>query len=176
VAQPTNTPERTDEDRALALYDGQQGVARFDDDTLSGITTVQDAFDLLSQSGSEVESFADEYGSGFEVIENKSALVGREFVIVEWRFTEGDYGPFVSAAIVTRDGQRVIVNDGSYKSGICEQLMRVTEKRAGKGVPETERQRGLVIRKGLRESRYTVALPDKDGNMVDSPSVTYYLT
>lgn len=134
---------------------------------LRAISSVDDAFALMDSFGG-VESF-DDYGTGFEIIDDKDRLVGNPFVVVEWRFTKSkEYGgEFVSMAIVTKSGEKLIVNDGS--TGVCAQMRRVTDERvkSGRRAPQT----GLMVSRGLRRSDYTYT--DDKGNQIAAK--TYYL-
>lgn len=140
-----------------------------DDQTLAEIRSFDDALRQAEATG-ELENYSD-YGTGFVVLPTaeKNRLVGVPFVILEWRFTNGDNGLFVSCAIVTKNGEKLIVNDGS--TGIRDQLVKITEQRKAKG--RTEPQKSLIVERGLTESRYEYPDP-KTGEM--RPAVTYYLS
>lgn len=138
-----------------------------DEGDMRSIKSVDDAFSLLD-SLAGVESF-DDYGTGFEILDNKNRLVDNPFMIVEWRFTPSrEYGgEFVSCAVVTKGGEKFIVNDGS--TGICRQLRRVTDERvkSGRRAPQT----GLLVSRGLRRSDYTYT----DDKGEEKAASTYYL-
>ena len=150
----------------------------FDDAALAGITSLDDALSALAGISASTDSIAD-YGNGFEVCKEKQQLIGKAFVIVQWRFNtdaeKTDFGPFVSAAIVTEAGEKLILNDGS--TGVYKQLMMVTAKRETDGVANT--QSGLICKGGLRESAYPAKdangnyLYDKNENAIQG--TTYYL-
>lgn len=96
------------------------------------------------------------------ILKDKSVLVGTPFLIVEWFFYPGDFGEdFVSMKVVTMDGRKFIVNDGS--TGITAQLRATSEKRNVYG--------GMACRKGLRVSEYTYT-NDKG---VEVPAATFYI-
>ena len=139
------------------------------DETLSEIKSFSDAFSVLEKAGIVAENFAD-YGSGFVVLDtkDKARLCGVPFYIIDWRFNTGDNGLFVSAAIITKTDEKLILNDGS--TGIRDQLRKITEQRIARGVPEP--QKGLLVENGLTESRYNYTDP-KTGE--SRPAVTYYL-
>lgn len=128
--------------------------SRFTDDDLRTVETFADAFGANGLVKS-VEDYSEAYGSGFAVLEtnDKDRLVKTAFGIVEWRFSTGDQGEFVSALVITeRTNEKYVLNDGS--TGICDQLRRVTADRLAKGWPETEASRGLYVKNGLRRSDY----------------------
>jgi len=136
----------------------------FEVDELAGIKSFDDALALVAEKlgGQEKVGVADqEIGDGFKLLENKDTLIGIEMLLVTWDFHMGDFGEFVSAKVVTRDGQKYIVNDGS--SGIRDQLMQYSAKKNSQG--------GLFCRKGLRRSEYKYT--DEKGN--ETPATTYYL-
>lgn len=154
---------------------------------LAGITSFNDALALLNarlaEVGGVIESIAD-YGTGFSLLKDKGELLGKPFIVLAWFFREGEYGDggFVSAEIVTEDGRKLVINDGS--TGIRDQLVGVTERRRSTGLAnETV---GLAVPGGLTKSDYfrhegtgeiARAIPEggkkgKDGWL---PASTYYL-
>lgn len=143
-------------------------VRAFDDDALAAITSFDDALRALDTGGIVAESITN-YGNGFSVVENKDTLIGVPFVILDWRFNESGMSdePFVSLTIVTKNGDKLIVNDGS--TGIRAQMQAITRRRAENG---NLSQSGLVVPNGLTVSRYMYA--DADGK--ERPAVTYYLS
>lgn len=126
-----------------------------------GGNAFDDAMALVNEKlGGEVIDSAD-LGDGFGVLDtkNKGQLIGVTFFILSAQFSQGDNGEFVSCRIVTKDGRKLILNDGG--TGIYEQLKTLwTVKPAAYGQP-------VLVRKGLRESRYN--------HPEHGPSVTYYL-
>lgn len=141
-------------------------VTAFTEDQLSDVKTVDDAFRVLESAGMSTASI-DDFGSGFTLVEDKQALVGAEMLLLQWRFNGGDFGDFVSVTAVTRDGRRVIFNDGS--TGIMAQLAGVTRKRDKAG--EVNPQAGLLCPRGLRKSEYTYT----DDKGQSRPAQTFYL-
>lgn len=141
--------------------------AVMNDDALTSIGTLDDALRMLTESGVATESIAD-YGNGFTVCNDKNVLVGQAFVIVQWRFNDGDYGEaFVSANIVTEDGRKLVLNDGG--TGIRAQLQQVTTKRLSDNAANP--QAGLLCKRGLTKSEYNYeSAPGKW-----TPAVTFYL-
>lgn len=145
----------------------ESNKSTFDDSALASITNMDQALAALG-SVTDIEDWND-YGTGFDILDNKDRIVGVPFVILEWRFTESkQYGQtFVSAVCVDEKDNKFIVNDGS--TGIYSQLRMVTDKRLSekRAYPQT----GLVCRKGLRKSEYTVE--NEDGKNIEA--ATYYL-
>lgn len=163
-------PLQGDNEREVAARrdDRKAGLAvqsRFLDDDLRAITSFEDAVALL---GDTPVIGADELGNGFTVLgkDDKRRLVGVPFVILSFDFTPGDYGAdFVSAMIVTKGGEKLIVNDGS--SGVCAQLRDIAAR-----MPPGAKHRGIVCKHGLRASDYTYH-DERSG--VDAPATTYYI-
>lgn len=143
--------------------DVQVPGANFSPEALAGITSFEDALNLVTaELGQEnVVSADQEIGDGFKLLENKDNLSGVEMLLVSWDFHMGDHGEFVSVKVVTKSGDKYILNDGS--SGIRDQLMQFTAKKNQKG--------GLFCRKGLRRSDYKYT--DESGE--EKPATTYYL-
>lgn len=140
-----------------------QSALMLTDDQLADITTWED---LGAVIGSDVDVIdASDYGTGFAVLpdRDKSLLVGVEFAIVGWKFYPGTYGDFVSLHVLTRDGRKIIVNDGG--SGICAQMALINRKAQGK--------RAVVrVPKGLTRSDYTYV----DDKGKETPASTFYLS
>lgn len=95
-------------------------------------------------------------------IVDKSELVGVAFVITNYQFSMGKYGPFCSVEFVAQDGTTGVFNDGS--TGICKQLFYLDQ--------ELDHPTPLHCKSGLKESNYTY----KSDSGVDIPATTYYLT
>ncbi len=144
---------------------------RFSNDDLRSITDFKSAANLALQRGPVIDISA-EFGSGFDVLptDQKGTLVGVEFVVLEWHFSEGDNGEFVSAIIVTADGRKLILNDGG--TGICAQFRALTDR---------DIDNALYVKRGLRASvfYYTGSGDDivvyKDAAPGRKRGVTYYL-
>ena len=105
-------------------------------------------------------------GSPYEVVE-KSKLVGEPFIITNLRFWEGDKGDVVSVMLLTKDGKKLVFNDGS--TGVYRQLKYI--------VSQTNRFSGIKVMRGLRSSTYETQEKDFDGNPIGKPfkATTYYL-
>jgi len=141
----------------------------FTDNILATMTDFDSVKAIFESANVAVESF-DDYGTGFKVVK-KDALIGIPMILVEWRFSVGDYGNFVSVAAVTKHGDKVIFNDGS--TGIRAQLEMVTEQRNEKQHPTP--QAGLLVNEGLTRSDYTTDIPNAKGELVPTSASTYYL-
>ena len=138
----------------------------FTEDQLGQITSIESAFEALAGAGLSVSGIED-FGSGF-VLTDKDQLTGAEMLLLQWRFSDGDFGPFVSVTALTRDGRRVIFNDGSL--GVYKQLEMVTRTRLQNG--ETNVLAGLTAAHGLKKSSYSYQ--DEQGVM--RPASTFYLS
>jgi hypothetical protein len=139
-----------------------------DEDSLSSIKSLDDAFKVLEAAGL-VPVEVKELGTGFEVLENKSLLVGVPMLIMAMSFHSsekfGTDGEFVTLHIVTEKGDKWIVNDGS--TGIYAQAKRYSEK----GI------RSIICRKGLTQSDYKTEVPNaKTGELETINATTFYLS
>lgn len=161
-----NLPENVT-DAALAEARREANNTVLSEDTLRGIETLDDALKALSDLG-PIENF-DDYGDGFEIVTNKDNLIGVSLAFLEWRFTKSkEHGTeFVSVSAVTKDGQKLIINDGS--TGMYRQLRNITDERIQKNRPNA--QVGLIVSRGLRKSEYDYDKPDG----TTGRGVTYYL-
>jgi len=161
---PENTPELPENvSGRMGFYgdlipvpraDADSALANMNDDTLRGIGSSGDAFAdalaLAEAAFGSVETVTEIMGNGFALLpkDDKGKLVGNKLLFLKWGFNDGDFGLFCSVAVVTADGQKYIVNDGS--SGICGQLHQYTIKSGRFG--------GLVAPRGLRESTYSTCV------------------
>lgn len=137
------------------------------DDALANITSFDDALAVINDvfGGSVVE--ADKaLGTGFALLDDKNRLIGVPLVAVKIDFHKSELsaeGEFVSLHVVTQDGRKFIVNDGS--SGIFAQIKELWSRKPElQGLP-------LMVRRGLRRSDYTYM--DETGKA--KPATTYYL-
>lgn len=110
----------------------------------------------FSNAQDEIET--DQFGP---ILEDKSKLVNRPIMLVHWNFYDGDYGEFVSAWVMTPEGERFIVNDGS--TGMYAQLRTLTDTKNIRSM--------LLVKRGLRASDYTYTDPRGQSH----PARTYYL-
>lgn len=128
-------------------------------DQLKGIGTTGNAFDDALQLAKEiygeeaVQLASEAIGDGFALTDNKDQFIGVPCIFLKWTFSPGDFvdtktgekKDFATVRIVTKDGGKFVINDGS--TGICDQLRQYTNDNFG-------RQGGLVALHGLRRSDY----------------------
>lgn len=117
---------------------------------------------MFAQKGLEVTD-AGALGNGFTLLksEEKTKLLGVDMFILEWqkRIDLDTNGEFYSLMVLTRDGKKYIVNDGS--TGIAAQL----DVAVARGITAP-----LRVAKGLRVSEYPVEV---DGRK--TMAKTFYL-
>lgn len=143
----------------------------YDDAALRNIASFDDAMALTTTIlGAEPVDAADEIGNGFTVLptDEKARLVGVPFIILSVDFAQGNNGPYASTMIVTKEGERLILNDGS--TGIYAQLDEWCVKSSRVG--------GLMVA-GLRRSEYKRSDPEAMRVKAESGTVlrgvTFYL-
>jgi hypothetical protein len=130
-----------------------------DESVLSRIKSFEDAIAALQAGGASLVDVAD-YGTGFDVTD-KAALVDVPFVIVNMRmYEDGQFGEFAILFLVTEDGRKCIINDGS--TGIRQQVKTMINE----GVTG-----GVLVRKGLSRSDYKYV----DDKGKETPATTFYL-
>ena len=106
-------------------------------------------------------------GSAWEVLSDKSLLVGVPFLIADVRAYKGKFGPAVAICLLTQqplpghDDNKYVINDGS--TGIHEQVMSM--------IMTAKRKTGISCPRGLRASDYIYV--DDKGNEI--PATTYYV-
>lgn len=122
-------------------------------DDYAGITSFDDALQLVQDKLGGEAVLASDLGDGFSVVDNKNALIGVMFIVLEVGFHTGDikkddgtYGEFASLRIVTKDGRKLVINDGG--TGIPEQIRALWKHK-----PETI-GKPIMVPKGLRVSKY----------------------
>lgn len=136
-----------------ASADIVQRGPRVSTEQYAGIQSFEDALNVVNDVfGGEVVDASD-LGDGFALVEDKDALVKVPFVVLAASFSEGDYkredgtvGTFVSIRLVTEDGRKLVMNDGS--TGIHDQIKMLHQQR-----PETI-GKPILCRNGLRVSEY----------------------
>lgn len=137
-----------------------------DDDSLSSIKTLDDAFKVLAANG-VVPTEIKELGTGFEILKEKDQLVGRGILIMGMMFNPSDKfekgGEFVSLYVVDEAGGKWIINDAS--TGIYAQC----KKYAAKSITS------LIVRNGLVRSDYETTV-NVDGKDKTIAATTYYLS
>lgn len=157
-------PRKTADDNLPEVHRPDQ-PSQPDFETVQRLETLDAAAQWVIDSGGELLDSADLIPSYNILGKNKDALVDKPFLILHWRFNWSDKfnGEFVSALVVTEDGDKFVVNDGS--TGICAQLRTVTNQRGKYG--------GMLCRKGLTRSTYP--LFDEDTGEKKGEGTTYYI-
>ena len=104
---------------------------------------------------------AAELGDGYEILrkEDKGRLVGVPFILQDWHLYDGDFGPAVSLRLMTKAGERYIINDGS--TGIRDQLLNMKDT-----------LKAIYFIHGLRRSDYEYTDPKTQEK---KQAVTFYL-
>lgn len=172
------TRDPADPETATGLATRSQ---QFDTQALREINSLDEALAAINAAGITVVDATEVMGDGFELLDEKekSQLVGVHFVIMSAAEAPGDYGKsFVSLRVVTKDGRKLIINDGS--TGIRDQIVDYTTHH---GSPV-----GLHFPNGLRASTYSFCeeckhIVGKSGveqcpecsHSPMSPASTYYL-
>ena len=99
----------------------------------------------------------------------KETLIGRPFLMVEWRVnTTGKFGTFVSVVAMDDTGKVFVFNDGS--TGIAAQLAELSMYREAHGHPTP--YAGRYVKNGLRVSQYEYT---DEATGKTSQAETYYL-
>ena len=104
--------------------------------------------DVVAAAGGEIIEFE---GSPWEVVD-KDVLIGVPFLICDVRiYASKQYGNNVAAiCVMTKDNDRLIINDGS--TGIYQQVLHMLRT--------TKRKSGIMCPNGLRKSTYKVTVVD----------------
>lgn len=146
---------------------------RLSDEVLNSIKTFDDAIKALGVTYAEDLSWSD---SQWVLLEDKSKLIGKKFLAVQWRFHQSkEYigSEFVSLYLITADtidGEKTfVINDGS--TGICQQLRNLTDMRTEDGHPTPTS--GALVKSGLKLSEYDRT--DEKGTVIGKGK-TYYLS
>lgn len=130
----------------------------------------ESALAAMESIGATISRSDEDLADEFPLID-KERLVNVECMFLTWSISmpnSESYGtPYIVVRGIRRDGRRFRFTDGS--TGICAQLMKLTEKRIREGfaVPNA----GLQCVTGLRKSEYDTV--DSDGNEVHG--VTFYI-
>lgn len=119
------------------------------------VTNLQDARAALGN----VVNVSDVLGDGSTFFDDKAVLVGKPFLILDWRFIVDQKSgrEYVNVLIMGANGDKVRFNDGS--TGVYEQIKKI-DAEFGKV--------GVEVRGGLRRSDYV-----KEGI---GEATTYYLS
>lgn len=133
--------------------------------TLASLNNIDDALAYIRAQGDVV--LASEMGDndGYEIVLDKSRLVGTRMAIVGAEpFTSDRFGEGVVLRFLSAGGFKGKIVD--FGTGIKEQILGLVENRPNLG--------GIVCEHGLVASTYGPKLDD-DGNEVRPGGTTYYL-
>lgn len=150
------------------VQDGAQSLARVERFSAEDLRSIDfnSAVQLAQDTyGVAVAVVSDVLGDGFALVktEDKGRLEGVPLLVLAYNFSEGEQGEFVTMRIVTKNDDKLIVNDGS--TGLCQQ-MRDWDKQNG-GNP-----RALFVPNGFRRSDYEYTDPATGRKR---PATTFYL-
>jgi hypothetical protein len=140
-------------------------ATRLNVEQLRGISSFEDALSIANDTYGVITQASEELGDGFALVkdEAKTSLVGVELIVMSWTFSEGDFShELCTMRIVTKDGRKLIVNDGS--TGIADQLRAYQDRTGHVG--------GLYVKRGFRVSTYDYT-DEQTGKT--SKASTYYL-
>ena len=143
----------------------------YTDARLASIVTFEDAL-REAQLYAQVDSI-EAYGNGFTLEKNKDKLINVPFLILTWTWHKSDHGDgqYVAMEVVTKFNDKLVILDGSAKSGIAAQLREIEQTRIDNGYSASARS-NLLVPRGLEKSIYDYV--DEDG-AVES-GTTYYLS
>lgn len=174
-AENTDAIEGVTMDAIAALNpweDVEEGFASSELLEIQSTEELEAAFAAKGIQGSEGE----EIKTGFEDPVEKSELIGKPFIFVDWKFTQSrqivedengepkvELTTFVFARIMTEDGRKGYFTDGSGY-GVFDQLNRVSRSRAAAKKDGVHPAKLLKAPKGLSEKQnrrgkptYTIA-------------------
>ena len=133
----------------------------------SQIKSLDDAIAAANLAGLDVQDITD-FGDGFILLESdrKETLKGVPFVIMDGtpRVDKATGRSYMSLKIVTGDGRKLVVNDGSV--GIYEQSLSIMDKRGT--------LRGLIVKDGLTGGEYTTTITNSRGESEKVTASTFY--
>lgn len=165
--------EQEVEGNSKALELKRYNAVRVDDEDLRAWDNIETAMAAFETQGMAIYLASEVIGSGYDVLD-KAALVNTRMLLITWRFVLGDQGPFVVVTGITAElpARRFIFTDGG--SGIFKQLHAETQRRITQGIPHINA--GLLVSKGLVESKYDVETTNNDGAAVVTKASTFYLS
>lgn len=124
------------------------------------VDSFEELMNTLAAAGISPVDANEAFNGGF-TLTIKEVMKDVPHVIMDWKFSKGDYGEdFVIVRAMTTDNRKVVYNDGS--TGIRQQL-RQYEEAHGKNP---------VYSNGLRVSEYLYTDPS-DGK--EKPATTWYI-
>lgn len=156
---------------------GEIVVSRLNDGMLAEIQSFDDALKVVNDVfGGEIVEADKVLGTGFGVADEKAAYVGIPMVILKGDRNpsdKGEKGRFWSLHAVTKDGRKVILNDGG--TGIADQMDALAERMPDlflrsqneQGQERVSMAKPMLIKRGLRMSSYV--------HPTAGPSITFYL-
>jgi hypothetical protein len=145
----------------IAVSERSKSALKLRNADVRNIKTWEEAAALFDEAGVVDASIL---GDGFQILrrKDKDQLIGKAFLILDFKEIEGDFGGFVTLRVVTKANEKFRLSDGS--TGIYTQLMEIRE--------ETGREGGIVVKNGLTRSDYTYTDPSDNS---EKPAYTYYL-
>ena len=131
--------------------------------TEAALADINSFADVMKVTGNVV-NISDVLGNGFSVVDDKTVLIGQEFIVVKYaeHMSETTGGLFATMHVITAKNEKLIVNDGS--TGIRAQLLELAETQ-GTVCP-------LYVPRGLRVSNFTYK-DEKTGT--EKKAATFYL-
>lgn len=121
--------------------------------TLKDLKNWEDVRAYFADQGITV-SAGEEVSDGYERVaeSDKRKFVGTPFIIIDFVPLEGDQGPYATIRLMTAEGGRYRMADGS--AGIYTQLMDIAEQRRAAGHPAPTQ--AIAVKGGLRVSEYYI--------------------
>lgn len=146
---------------AVSVSDAVAGI------DFSQVRSMDDALAMLNAAGIIAENIT-EYGDGFILLpsEEKHTLKNVPFIVLDGgsRTDAATGRDYFSFRIVTNDGRKLIVNDGS--AGLARQASEIIAKRGSLS--------GLVVLGGLSGGEYTTTIDGPKGPEVVKASTFYF--
>lgn len=150
-------------------------ISGMDEATINRVASFQEALETAAQVTGFTQEDLVYQASGYPLLEDKDALLGVPFIIMEAKFSEskkyrngeGIGNRFVILYVVTQADEKWTVTDGS--TGIASQVETLIAEREEKGIMPSNQ--AILVKNGLTRSDYEYA--DEKGNV--SNAHTYYL-
>lgn len=125
-------------------------------DNFDSVSSFDEAVSVLEDLGVAIHNAEDLSDNDFIVVD-QATLVGVPFLVLSARMNQGKFGDFLTFHAITKDGRKVIVNDGS--TGLKRQALALGSAFVGS-----------LHQRGLRISEYTYE--DDQGGQIAAK--TYY--
>lgn len=150
-------------------------ISGMDEATINRVASFQEALQTAAQVTGFTQADLVYQASAYPLLENKDALIGVPFIIMEAKFSEskkyknadGVGNRFVILYVVTEQDEKWTVTDGS--TGIAADIERLITEREEKGLMPSNQ--AILVKNGLTRSDYEYT--DEKGNVSDAS--TYYL-